>query len=97
MPPRRGRTDVDSRKIFLYSPAMFRVILASCLLLPACSGCASCLFSLFGDSYSAAGPSREDKEHDYDANVEASKAYAEANRKTSDGDSSPWQATALHD
>ena len=78
---------------------MPRVFLAACLLLlPALAGCAlaDAIFSVFGDSYSAAGPSWDDKARHYDSQVEASQAYAEANRKTSDVESSPWQANALH-
>jgi hypothetical protein len=78
---------------------MPRFRLAACLLLlPALAGCAlaDAIFSVFGDSYSAAGPSWGDKARHYDSQVEASQAYAEANRKTSDDASSPWHATALH-
>jgi hypothetical protein len=38
----------------------------------------------------------ESVEH-FNSQVEASEAYAEANRDTTEDDSSPWQATALHD
>jgi len=54
---------------------MHRVLLAACLMLfPACSGCAlsDAIFCLFGDSYSAAGPSWDDKQRHYDSQVEAS-------------------------
>lgn len=70
---------------------MSRLLLAACLmLLPACSGCAHCLFWMLGDK------NDESVEH-FNSQVEASEAYAEANRDTTEDDSSPWQATALHD
>jgi hypothetical protein len=52
-------------------------------MLPFLSGCSlsSAIFSIFGDSYSAAGPSWDDKERDYDARVEASQAYAAATQE----------------
>ena len=73
------------------------VALTWLLLLPALSGCAlsDAIFSLFGDSYSAAGPSWDDKQRHYESQVEASEAYAAANRKRSDASSSAWQVTAL--
>jgi len=79
---------------------MPRLFLAACLLLlPACSGCAlsDTIFWVFGDSYSAAGPSRDDKYRHYNSQVEASEAYAEANPPKSSDSSSSWQATALSD
>jgi len=65
---------------------MPRVLLAVCLLLlPACSGCSlsSAIFMVFGNSYSADGPSWDDKARHYNAQVEASQAYAAANRDDS--------------
>jgi hypothetical protein len=66
------------------------LLCAFLLLLPACSGCVHCLFWMLGDKNDESG------QHFY-SQVEASEAYAEANRKSSDDDSSPWQANALHD
>jgi len=77
---------------------MPRVFLAACLLsLPICSGCAlsDAIFCVFGDSYSAAGPSWDDKQRHYDAQVEASEAYAAANPPKPSDTSSSWQASAL--
>jgi hypothetical protein len=43
------------------------------------------------------GDSSDESVQHFNSQVEASEAYAEANRKSSDDDSSPWQASALHD
>ena len=77
---------------------MPRIFLAACmLLLQACSGCSlsDAIFTVFGNSYSAAGPSWDDKARHYDAQVEASQAYAAANPAKPSTSSSSWQATAL--
>ena len=76
-----------------------RLAVACLLLLPAIAGCsiADMMFAVFGDSYSATGPARSDRERHYDGQVEASQAYAAANRKSSSSSSDPWRATALGD
>lgn len=77
---------------------MRKLCLALCLLiLPASLGCAQCLFWMFGDYYSAAGPSSDDRERHYNAQVEASEAYAAANPPRTSESASSWRANALHE
>jgi len=74
-----------------------KALIAMLLLAPAISGCAvtDAIFALFGDSYSAAGPSLAEKRQHYDDSIEAAEAYAEARRHERMADTSAWHATAL--
>ncbi len=77
---------------------MSRILVAlGLLLVSVCAGCAlsDAIFCVFGDSYSAAGPSWDDKKRHYDSQVEASEAYAAANPTRSTDSTSAWQASAL--
>ena len=63
---------------------MRSLILATACLLPLFSGCVTlpdALFAVFGSAYSGGGPSSADRQRDYDQRVEASRAYADANRE----------------
>ena len=58
-------------------------LIVICFCLPVSfTGCAlhDAIFAVFGDAYSGGGPSSDDRYRDYNERVEASQAYAEANR-----------------